>query len=207
MVALSALESFDWPKVSITATHLLEYGFCPRFTYFHHFLGVREHQERRFKVQKGREVHEGKTRLNKSYLRRRIGCIERQQGLKLYANDGMYVGQVDELLTLADGSMATLDYKWSVWKGRVFATQLLQLTLYSLLVADVFQVSVDRAYLVFVRSQNKLVTQELGLEHFEGLYEAIQTIQEIRERGHFPAPTTRVRQCQDCTYRNICQKA
>ena len=59
------------PAFSVTATHLLEYLFCPRFTYFEYVLDIPEHQEKRFKVQKGREVHQKIRKINPDYLRKK----------------------------------------------------------------------------------------------------------------------------------------
>ena len=43
---------------SVTASHLLEYLFCPRFTYFEYVLDIPQHEEKRFKVEVGRKIHE-----------------------------------------------------------------------------------------------------------------------------------------------------
>ena len=61
---------------SITITHVLEHLFCPRFTYFEHVLCVPERQERRWKVQKGREVHLERAKVNKSYLRKKLDTTD-----------------------------------------------------------------------------------------------------------------------------------
>jgi len=61
---------------SVTASDLLEHLFCPRFTYFQGYLHIPQHEEKRFKVQKGRTVHEDKMRVNPEYLRKKFGCIE-----------------------------------------------------------------------------------------------------------------------------------
>jgi CRISPR-associated exonuclease Cas4 len=42
----------------ITISDVLEYQFCPRFIYFMRCLDIPQHEEKRFKVLKGREVHE-----------------------------------------------------------------------------------------------------------------------------------------------------
>ncbi len=63
---------------SITITHVLEYLYCPRFTYFEHVLQIPERQEKRWKVQKGREVHLERSKINKSYLRKKLGVVDRQ---------------------------------------------------------------------------------------------------------------------------------
>ncbi len=70
-------------EASITASNLLEYLFCPRFTYFELYLGVPQHEEKRFKVERGRTVHDDKTRINSDYLRKKIGCIERKTSVYL----------------------------------------------------------------------------------------------------------------------------
>ncbi|MEM9850135.1 MAG: CRISPR-associated protein Cas4, partial [Bacteroidota bacterium] len=62
---------------SITPSHLLEYLFCPRFTYFEYVLRIPQYQEKYFKVRKGRDVHEQKARQNIEYLRRRIGVVDK----------------------------------------------------------------------------------------------------------------------------------
>lgn len=49
---------------SITASDILKYLFCPRFTYFENYLDIPQHEEKRFKVQKGRIIHEDKVKLN-----------------------------------------------------------------------------------------------------------------------------------------------
>jgi CRISPR-associated exonuclease Cas4 len=52
--------------ISITITHVLEYLYCPRFTYFEYVLSVPERQERRWKVRRGREVHLERSKINGS---------------------------------------------------------------------------------------------------------------------------------------------
>ncbi len=57
----------------ITATHLLEYLYCPRFIYFENVLDLPEHQEQKFKVQKGREIHKKIKKMNPDYLKKNLG--------------------------------------------------------------------------------------------------------------------------------------
>ena len=48
----------DESGFSLTASHLLEYLFCPRFTYFEYVLDIPQHEAKRFKVEVGRTIHE-----------------------------------------------------------------------------------------------------------------------------------------------------
>src|SRR4030065_2333013 len=67
--------------VFITASVLLEYLFCPRFIYFMNCLCIEQNEDKSYKVLKGREVHEGKQRVNIDYLRKRIRCVDREMGV------------------------------------------------------------------------------------------------------------------------------
>lgn len=44
--------------VYITPSEVIEYLYCPRFIYFMNCLGIAQHEDQRFMVLKGREVHE-----------------------------------------------------------------------------------------------------------------------------------------------------
>ena len=68
-------------NIFVTASVLLEYLFCPRFIYFMNCLCIDQNEDKRYKVLKGREVHDGKERINIDYLRKRIGCVGKEIGV------------------------------------------------------------------------------------------------------------------------------
>ncbi len=192
-------------SMAITATDLVEYSFCPRFLFFERFLSIQEYQEKRYKVQKGRDVHRQRQKTNPKYLRRKVACKQRSLAVRLYAEGGLMSGEVDEVLFLQDGSAAPLDYKWAEWKGAVFQTHRLQLAFYSRLIEENYQQPVHFGLLVYVRSKHKLVKVPLLPEHYKQLESAMLAIQEICIHGYFPAPTTTPRACADCCYKNACE--
>ena len=110
----------------LTVTHLLEHLYCPRFTYFEHVLAVPERQERRLLVQKGRQAHEERKKINPSYLRKKLGVVERKFDVPLTSPKLGVRGAVDEVLTLADGSMAPFDYKFAEFRDRIYHNQKMQ---------------------------------------------------------------------------------
>jgi len=63
---------------AVTVTHVLEHLYCPRFTYYEYVLAIPERQERRWKVQKGRQVHLERQKVNRSYLRKKLRVVDRQ---------------------------------------------------------------------------------------------------------------------------------
>src|SRR5262249_14810901 len=117
-------------------THLLEHLYCPRFTYFEYVLAVPERQERRPLVAKGRDVHRERRRTNPTYLRKKLGVVERQFDVPLASVRLGVRGSVDEVLTLADGTMAPLDYKFAEAPRQVYHNQKVQSVLYGLLITE-----------------------------------------------------------------------
>src|SRR6185437_14892062 len=106
MERLELLVSAEPIPLPLTVTHVLEHLFCPRFTFFEYVLAVPERQERRALVMKGREVHRERTQVNPRYLRKKLGVVARQFDVPLFSQRLGIRGAVDEVLTLADNTMA-----------------------------------------------------------------------------------------------------
>ncbi|MBI4849524.1 MAG: CRISPR-associated protein Cas4 [Nitrospirae bacterium] len=143
-------------RVFVTASLLLEYLFCPRFIYFMNCLCIKQNEGKRFKVLKGRAVHEDRQEENIDYLRKRIGCIEKKVGVYLASGEYHIKGIVDEVLTLSDGTMAPLDYKYAEYKGTVFKNHHYQAVFYGLLIKENFGKDVNRGFICYTRSRNHL---------------------------------------------------
>lgn len=190
---------------SITATDLLEHLFCPRFTYFEQCLKIPEHQEKRFKVKKGREVHLEKTRINPDYLRKKIGCKKREQEVYLQSPMGIR-GIVDEVLFLDDGTAAPLDYKYAEYKERTFINHKYQLTFYGQLIREHFSVPVERGFIIYTRSRNKLVEIKITDKMYEELQKYLKQLLDVVQKGIYPKPTRYKARCADCCYGNLCEK-
>src|ERR1700731_2045611 len=152
---LPTVQPSEPSAVPLTVTHLLEHLFCPRFTYFEYVLGVSERQEKRPLVQKGRLVHEERRHPNPNYLRKKLGVVGRQFDVPLASADLGVRGSVDEVLTLADGSMAPFDYKFAAEPRTVYHNLKMQSALYGLLIQEAFGVPVRRGYLCYVRSRHR----------------------------------------------------
>jgi len=195
----------DVVPFSVTATDILEYLYCPRFSYFELYLKIPEHQEKRFKVQKGRTVHEEKTAINPDYLRKKLGCIERKKAVYLASRRGIR-GMVDEVLFLDDGTAAPLDFKYAEYKERTFKNHVYQLVFYARLIQDHFKVPVSRGFIVYTRSHNKLVDVAITDKHYADLDNFINNIIRIIRDGIYPDPTSAKARCADCCYGNICEK-
>ena len=190
--------------ISLTPSHIIEYLFCPRFTYFENVLGIPQYEERHYKVMKGRNMHELKLTRNKDYFRKRIGVKEKY--LDQYLTNDMLRGVVDEVLLLDDGTMAPLDYKFAKYEERLYKTYKTQLSCYALLIEDNFQKKVNKGFLVYIRSKNKLLEVEITEKDKMEVRNAIAGIEHIIRKNFYPKGTKDKAKCITCTYRNICTR-
>lgn len=190
--------------LSVTPSHIIQYLYCPRFTYFEYVLRIPQFEEKFYLAMKGREIHDEKLGRNKDYLRKRVGSVEKYTDQ--YLTNAYLRGQVDEVLLLSDGTMAPLDYKFAEYDEKVYSTYRTQLLCYSILIEHNFQKKVNRAFLVYVRSKNKLIEVEIS-EKDKGLVkQCAHDIGMIIDRNYFPKATKVKKRCLTCTYHNICIK-
>ena len=153
---------------------------------------------------KGREVHDEKLERNKDYLRRRIGVVEKYQDQ--YLTNDYLRGQVDEVLLLGNGSMAPLDYKFAVYDDKIYSTYKTQLQCYAILIEHNFGNRVEKGYLVYVRSKNKLVEVEITNADKKDVEKCAREIAHIIGENYFPRATSYKKRCLTCTYQTICIK-
>lgn len=188
----------------LTPTHLLEFLYCPRFTYYEFVLAVPEFQEKRFKVQRGRDVHEERQRINPKYLRKTLGVTRREIDVDLHSDEHHIKGKVDEVLWLDDGTAAPFDYKYAEWKGRVYVNQKVQSALYGLMITALYHLPVRRGFLCYTRSRHKIVEIILDDDAYERALTELHGCLEVIRDGAYPPATDSPARCPDCCYRNLC---
>jgi CRISPR-associated exonuclease Cas4 len=193
----------DFHDLLLTPSDILEHLFCGRFTYFERHLALPEFQERREKVRRGRALHQVREATNRAYLRKRLGVVDKRIDVSLASPRHHLRGRLDELLFFADGSAGPLDYKFARDPGRVYATLRLQSAIYALLIHETFGIPVRRGYIVYTRSQNRVVELTYDPSDFQRIGRTVREIVSVITRGHLPrrAPASH---CADCCYRLIC---
>ncbi len=188
----------------ITPSDVLEHVWCPRFTWFMNVQNIPQHEDKRFKVLKGREVHQRRATENRDYLRRKIGAVKREVEVYLASPSQRLRGIVDEVLWLKDGSMAPLDYKYTEAPDTVFKTHETQIVLYALLIQSVYQQPVTRGFVAYVRDGSQLLEVDITDERIARARWLIGQIFDIIRTGRLPARTSSRLRCEDCCYKNIC---
>lgn len=188
----------------ITPSEVIEYIYCPRFIYFMRCLEIAQHEDRRYKVLKGREVHKRRTRENREYLRKKIDATEKSLNVYLASTSLKVRGIVDEVLTIADGSLAPLDYKYTPYRETAFRTHRIQIILYGLLVRKVYERPVNRGFVAYVRDGSNLQEVVIDQDGEKEATDIVDTIFKIIENCALPARTKYRIRCHDCCYKNIC---
>ena len=188
----------------VTPSEVIEFLYCPRFIYFMNVLKIKQHEDKRTLVNKGRDIHDLKLIRNKDYIRKKIGCTGKETDVYLSSQKLKLVGKVDEVLFFDDEKAAPLDYKFAFWDNRIYKTLKIQQTLYALLIEEKYNKKVEKAFLIFVRSKDHIeeffITDSLkqkALEYVDEIYDVLSF-------GYFPNKTKVKTRCLDCTYRNLC---
>ena len=191
-------------EISVTPSLIMEYLYCPRFIYFMECLKIAQHEQRRYKVQRGRNLHQQKERINKDYIRKKIGCIGKEISVYLSSVHYKVRGVVDEVLYFDDDTLSPLEYKFAEYKNTLFKTHKIQLVLQALLIKDNYHRLVNKGFIVFTRSKNFLLEVSFYDEDFQEALTIINTAVSIIQRGYYPDKTKYKRRCVDCCYKNIC---
>lgn len=196
---------FNEYEYYITPSDIIEFMYCPRFTYYMKCLGISQYEEKRFKVQKGRETHEAKELQNVEYLRKKIGVVNKLISGKLYSTTFKLRGIVDEILELEDHTYAPLDYKFAIFDEKLYSTYKSQLILYAIMIEEMYQVKVNKGYLVYVRSKNLLKQIDIIEKDKEQVMDTLSEYTKVL-MGYYPRKTNVQARCLDCCYKNICIK-
>ena len=191
-------------RIFVTPSDVIEYLYCPRFVYFMHVLKIEQQEHKRALVNKGRDIHMLKMVRNKDYLRQKIGVIDKKIEVSLSSENLKLVGKIDEVLFLDNHEAAPLDYKYAFWENRLYKTLKMQQTLYALLIEENYNIAVNKAYLVYIRSKNHLEEIDITRRMKNEAIEIVNDIFDIVNLNYFPGKTKTKSKCLDCTYRNLC---
>ncbi len=168
-------------------------------------LGISQNEERRYKVQKGREIHEKREKQNRDYLRKKTGSIDKVIGVNLVSQIMGIRGKVDEIHFLVDGSLAPLDYKFAKYEEKLYSTYKNQMVLYALMIEEVYKKPVNKGFLVYCRDGNNVIELKIGDKEKNEAKRNIKEYQDVLN-GYFPKATKYKSRCIDCCYRNMCIK-
>ena len=188
----------------ITPSEVLEYLYCARFTYFLNVMKIAQYEDRRYKVQLGREVHNQRLEQNRDYFRKKIPVEQKETEVYLASPQLRVRGVVDEVLWLKDGTMAPMDYKFTPFREYVFRTHRVQIALYGMLIEETYERPVKYGYIAYIRGGSKTHKISLTENLKSRAIRSVDDIFNIIEAEKMPSRTKQRVRCADCCYKNIC---
>jgi len=188
----------------ITPSEVIEHLYCPRFTYFMNCLNIPQHEELRYKVLKGREIHERRSSENRDYLRKKIGCTSKAISVYLASPKIRVRGIVDEVLELSDGTMSPLDYKYTEFSEYTFKTHKFQSVLYAMLIEEIYKKPVKKGFICYLKDGVSLKEMDYKPSDFDEARALLSEIFSVISKGYYPKKTKFPIRCADCCYKNIC---
>lgn len=194
----------DEKVFNITATMMMEYTYCKRIPFFSKNLCIPSNSDSSYKVREGKRVHKEKAQNQSDYLRKKIGVIDKKVDDYLFSSRYNISGKVDEVLFLDSGQASALDYKYSMFKGKIADSYKLQITFYSILIEENYNLPVNKGYIVYIRSNNRLEGIELMDEDYSNFFCAYEGLSKIIYNNYFPEKTSYSIRCEECNYRKIC---
>ena len=165
---------------------------------------IPQYEELRPKVLIGREIHEQKVKTLGTYLRKRIGVVDKKVNLRVVSKKLGLSGIIDELLFFDDGTVGPLDYKFAEWKGWIHKTLYYQSIMYGVLAEEALGMQSLRGYVVYTRSSNHIERIDFPDNKTELVKKLIEHVLDIIVNEVYPESTASKMQCSDCAYRKIC---
>ena len=87
----------------------------------------------------------------------------------MYSDKYKIKGKVDEVLIFDDNTMAPLDYKFAEFNDILYSTYKTQMLMYSLMIEELYNCKVNKAYLVYTRSRNMVKEIEINKKDLDKL--------------------------------------
>ncbi len=195
----------------ITPTEIKGFMYCNRFSYYQNYMGINQHAYKKYKVSKGVDKHNLKEKQNKNLIRKSIHGKLKYSNTEIYSKKHGIKGVVDEIYyvennqegQLGGGSLIPLDYKFAEYKYSDYLTYRFQMGLYIIMMEEMFQCKIDKYYLVFTRSNNKLMEYTVDQRLRTEIINVLMKYREVLQ-GYYPEGTEFHSRCEDCCYNKIC---
>lgn len=149
-------------------------------------------------------MHLERQQINKLYLRKKLGVTKRELDVPLASETLGITGIADEVLTLDDGTMAPFDYKYAKAPKATYRTHKYQAVLYGMLIEEMYNAEVKRAFVCYTRSNYKVVEVPVTARLKSNARSLVGEVMDVIRGGYLPLATSQKNRCIDCCYRKIC---
>jgi len=186
--------------MTLTVTDVVEYAFCPKFTYFINILRLSQFEQKRGTVSAGRKLHTKHEKNNLRYFPQGL------KGKKITAHSYFSAkydlsGKIDEAVESND-EVVLIERKYTD-NHEVYPALRIQLGLLAILIEENLHKPVRRVIVIFSKTKRKIIhisiDDSIRDESLRMLNDVKNTIKnEIMPESDFD------NRCLNCTFRRIC---
>ena len=186
--------------MSLTVTDVVEYSFCPKFTYFINVLGLDQYEQKRGTVAAGRKLHKLHERNNPTYIPH-TNKGKKLVARKFYSEKFDLSGKIDEAIEM-DDEIILIERKYTDIYD-ISDTLLVQLGLLSILIEENLKKPVKIAVVIFNKTQRKQVSIIIDDTLKNHSLEILEKTKKVIQMGIMPDADFDNR-CLNCCFRKIC---
>ena len=186
--------------MSLTVTDVVEYSFCPKFTYFINVLGLDQYEQKRGTVTAGRKLHQLHERNNPNYTPH-TNKGRKLVARKFYSEKLDLSGKIDEAIEM-DNEIILIERKYSDIYD-ISNTLLVQLGLLSILIEENLGKPVKKAVVVFNKTKRKQISVVIDDAIKNYSLEILEKTKKVIQMGIMPDAYFDNR-CLNCCFRKIC---
>lgn len=184
----------------LTVTDVVEYAFCPKFTYYGIVLGLKQYEEKRGTIMAGRRMHSKHEKTNVTYLPHNIQG-KKLTSVKFYSKNLGLIGKIDEAIETND-EVVLIERKYTE-NDIVGPTLKVQLGLLAILIEENIRKPVRKAIVIFSKKQRKEVEVKLDQTMKSYALDMFNKTKKVISDGISPFSRFDNR-CLNCCYRKIC---
>ncbi len=184
----------------LTVTDVVEYAFCPKFTYFINVLGLGQFEQKRGSVSAGRKLHNRHERSNLDYVpqgfkgKKIIAC-------KFFSEKYELSGKIDEAIDM-ENEIILIERKYSD-NHKIYPALRIQLGLLSVLIEENMCKPVRKAIVIFNKTQRKVIHVIIDDSIRDESLAMLNDVKKIIKSEIMPESEFDNR-CLNCCFRRIC---
>lgn len=186
--------------MTLTVTDVVEYSFCPKFTYFINVLGLNQYEHKRGTVAAGRKLHQLHEKNNLNYIPH-TNKGKKIVARKFYSEKFDLSGKIDEAIE-TDDEIILIERKYSDI-CEISDTLLVQLGLLSILIEENLGKPVKKAIVIFNKTKRKQISVVIDNVVKNNSLEILAKTKKVIQMGIMPDADFDNR-CLNCCFRKIC---
>lgn len=186
--------------IFLTVTDVVEYVFCPKFTYFINVLGLKQFEQKRGTVTAGRKLHDKHEKGNLKYTPQEFSG-KKIIAHKFFSEKHGLSGKIDEAIEM-ENEIILIERKYSD-NHTIYPTLRVQLGLLSILLEENLHKPVRKAIVIFNKNKRKEIHIKIDDVIKKESLVLLEDVKKIISNETMPESNFDNR-CLNCCFRRIC---